>query len=448
MSDIFFEMWKQDVEQGSSIPALLPTETIDPTLGAIVINEIPRPSKTHSFIKSVEIPEKKRKSYELLYKLLDNYERLASAGERQTAAELKEQDDFLDYVIGTVPMKLAFEKAKQIRPDKIKSVEDWRQFNHDTWFELFDKKERDRSAFEHVLLLDVKDRGGRVGIGGGHGWLFLAISDGILVPGIVDHPQKDLITNLGPKYGGSRLTQQGFMHPEIITYSFQYDYIEQSTGRKIVATKPKGGALMGVSPELQMATGSLAFLMKSSEVSKVVLGYRDDRTFFGDIKRFPAPNRKSLITNYVVFQGTRKPGTAGFERGKNKVVVESPKRASEQPSGFDSAIRILGALVNPPGDDSRHEVGEVVDIVNVTESRVDLSGSTIEGANGNRQLLVGELDAFESMRISLEEASLRNRDGSITIRDAEEDIVDSVKYLSAEAQKEEYLVVGQGLTRE
>ena len=197
MSDLFFEMWKQDVQDGASIPALLPSEPVDPSVGAIVIHEVPKPARSHAFIQSVHIPEQKRQSYKLLYSLMDNYDRRANRGEAQTPQERNEEQAFLDYVLEAVPMQMAFDRAKQLRPDKIKTVDDWRKFNHQTWFEMFVKKESGRSAFEHVLLLDVKERGRRVSIGGGHGWLFLAISDGLTIPGILDHPQRDLITNLG-----------------------------------------------------------------------------------------------------------------------------------------------------------------------------------------------------------------------------------------------------------
>ena len=204
---------------------------------------------------------------------------------------------------------------------------------------------------------------------------------------------------------------------------------------------------MGVSPELQMAMGSLAFLMDTKQLSKVALGYRDDRVFWGDIKRFPASNGTSLITNYVVFRGTK------VSENENRGTPQDQARTKQNPSSVQDettsklGLLILGALVNPPGDDKKAHVGEFVDLVNNTSTRCDLTGLTIEGNNGVKQPLMGEVGAFETVRIILDEASLRNRKGKIVLRDGQETMLDEVEYSGESAQREEYLMTGAGLSR-
>lgn len=96
-----------------------------------------------------------------------------------------------------------------------------------------------------------------------------------------------------------------------------------------------------------------------------------------------------------------------------------------------SDVRIYSALVNPAGDDTDKET---VSLINSSNFVLDLKGWTIEGNNGNAYTLIdAKLDARETRTFNLPFTDIQlvnqpDQSATITLRDANEKIVDTVNY--------------------
>lgn len=103
-------------------------------------------------------------------------------------------------------------------------------------------------------------------------------------------------------------------------------------------------------------------------------------------------------------------------------------------------IRIVAALVNPLANERGHET---VTLINTTPRDIELSGWVMADASG-RQLLSGLLAEGEAIRIKLSNSvKLSNIRDTITLLDAQENIIDQVSYQARELPPEGHVMVFQ-----
>ncbi len=100
-----------------------------------------------------------------------------------------------------------------------------------------------------------------------------------------------------------------------------------------------------------------------------------------------------------------------------------------EPQSKSVDVKIVAALINPAGPEPGNES---VTLLNRTDAAIVVDGWSVADAKGRRHTLAGTLAAGDSRRETLPEnsngAQLRNKGGSITLRDAHGDTVDQVKY--------------------
>jgi uncharacterized protein YukJ len=104
-------------------------------------------------------------------------------------------------------------------------------------------------------------------------------------------------------------------------------------------------------------------------------------------------------------------------------------------TGLDS-LRIVAALVNPPGDDVSHET---VTLLNPTPGVVDLNGWKLVDGNGKTLALTGPvLGVGEALRITLtgQNVQLGNKGGTLNLRNPAGIIVHGVTWTEAQAGKQ------------
>lgn len=206
-----------------------------------------------------------RRSYKVLFDLLDNYERETGVAERVTPKELAENNAFLNAVIDTAPMRYAhvwLVKNKKFVGD----MQGFKKKLESIWFGLYRRESRnDSSGFEHVFVGEEKN--GK--ICGCHNWLQ-----------VYNEERRGRIDYRGyirPKQRG-----HNFMEPhnkeQLITIQFRWD-----NEIKLVST-----SLIGVSPEFEMALYTMCFL-NGEENNHVQLG-----PYLANIKCFPFGRGKDI----------------------------------------------------------------------------------------------------------------------------------------------------------
>jgi uncharacterized protein YukJ len=118
------------------------------------------------------------------------------------------------------------------------------------------------------------------------------------------------------------------------------------------------------------------------------------------------------------------------------VVVPPP---GQPPDGGDLSIRIVGALVNPGGDDQRRES---VLLLNTTVNDVNLGGWAIANKAKERYALTGTIKAGETLTFGLPaQVPLSNKGGIITLLDSSGLKIHGVSYTKQQASQEGRIVV-------
>ncbi len=155
---------------------------------------------------------------------------------------------------------------------------------------------------------------------------------------------------------------------------------------------------------------------------------------------FPAEDR--WLAFFLVFQsqsfvtdgqGNIAPEVGGEEEPGGQVVVT--------PAGGLASLRIVAALVNPPGDDVGHES---VTLLNPTTDAVDLNGWKLADGHGKTLTLGGpSLAAGETLRIGLtgQNVQLGNKGGSLTLSNPAGLVAHGVSWTETQAGKQGWTLV-------
>ena len=99
----------------------------------------------------------------------------------------------------------------------------------------------------------------------------------------------------------------------------------------------------------------------------------------------------------------------------------------------DGIVRIIGAMVNPPGPAPEKES---VTLLNASPKRIDLNGWTIADRNKKKMPLTGALEPGGTLRVSLtKDLQLGNDGGIITLLDGRGLKVDGVSYTKEQARE-------------
>jgi uncharacterized protein YukJ len=110
------------------------------------------------------------------------------------------------------------------------------------------------------------------------------------------------------------------------------------------------------------------------------------------------------------------------------------------PIAATAAVRIIAALVNPPGDD----VGkETVTLINTSPEQVDLSGWAIADRLKRKQPLSGTINPGEVIKVSLGQNGIQldNNGGIITLLDHKGIKIDGVSYTKEDSRKQGWTIV-------
>jgi hypothetical protein len=418
MADIYQQIWHADQSE-SGIQPILDSESVDHTNGFVKVNSHLRVDAPDlRVLPEVEIPETKRRTYDLCRELFDNYALPERDEENETPMEREEIHDLIHAIVDTAPMQVAREYIAQASGTSL-TRERWYNTIMEMWFRRFSMGgDPALTGFEHVVV--GEQEGPRAQ--GYHFWYKYYLDDGfadltdspeVEFPGLKD----DRIVYLGSKQSAGQA-----QFPESVTISYKWHAPDYERAKIRPLTKKIGGFFVGCSIEGLLALGAVrAHVGARAPKEAVINGARYS------LKVYRSSNNRHIRTFYPVFLGAAE-GGGGKESERNG---ESPIVAGN--------VRIVAALINPEG----HDPGsETVTLINIGSTAQPLDGWRIEDRNRKTQSLTGmTIEPGSTLRVTLDPAGaqLSNKGGKISLLDDRGNAVHVVTYSKGQART-------QGLT--
>ncbi|KAF4078712.1 hypothetical protein AMELA_G00184720 [Ameiurus melas] len=206
-------------------------------------------------------------TYAAFIALLDNYEKKTDVSENFSSAEVQEQENFLKQTMKNTELgrKLfSFFYTKGY-------YSSWEEFLYDLrmmWFGLYSRSSGtlDSSGFEHIFLGEIKS--GKVS--GFHNWVRFYLQE-----------KSRLLNYYSHSYDGPWTS-----YPDVLGMQFMWDgYYKQV-----------GSALIGSSPEFDLAVYTLCYVTRPGKSCRLSLGgkplsiqtYTWDKNTYGDGKKYIA----------------------------------------------------------------------------------------------------------------------------------------------------------------
>lgn len=416
MEDIYQEIWAAD-QQGSGIKPVIHAGQGKVKDGYVVVNEKSVADPDHALFGDVVIPDSKKKTYDLCKKLFNNYTLDQTKVEDETIEELGEVMEFLDAILYSGPMEVARDYI-QIQTGKKFTDHKWYQLVSDLWFTPYKMGNNPSlTGFEHIVVGEQK----KSKAGGYHFWYKYWLDDTAALSGT-----DDIVYN--GTAGG--MQDKNLLVPEISTISYTwnaFDY-ERAVNRRLF--KKIGGFFNGCSAEGLIALGTVrGYFPARAPKETTINGSKYE------LKVFHGSSQRHLRTFYPVFldivEQIEQP-----EIPDTPIALPTPITSHPDTSAASHAVQIIGAKVNPKGDD----VGkETVTIVNTGAVDVDITGWKIEDKNGNKYELtkknIGSGD-FQTYMLKKNTAQLSNKGGEIKLIDASDETVHEVFYTVNKAREQ------------
>ncbi|XP_036426723.1 poly(U)-specific endoribonuclease-A [Colossoma macropomum] len=206
-------------------------------------------------------------TYKAFIALLDNYERKTGVSESVSSVEVQEQEKFLKETMKNT--NLGKELYSFLNTKGYYSS--WEEFLEDLkmmWFGLYSRSsgKMDSSGFEHIFSGEIKD--GKVS--GFHNWVRFYLLE-----------KQGLLNYYSHSFDGAWLS-----YPDVLGMQFMWDgYYKQV-----------GSAIIGSSPEFDLAVYSLCYITRPGKLCRLSLGglqlniqtYTWDKTTYGDGKKYIA----------------------------------------------------------------------------------------------------------------------------------------------------------------
>jgi poly(U)-specific endoribonuclease len=334
-----------------------------------------------------------RRTYQTLVKLLDNYEFAKDEKEDALGANPLEDAERVDFIDAVVKTEVGQRVFKHFQTQGALTEAEFSQLLTQLWFEPFNNyyggnEVRDCTGFEHVF---VGEEGSRSGFGGYHYWYTFFLQE-----------KTQTVDFLGHNYGNTR---GGETIPSVATLAMRWN---TPAGP---ATKEVSGFLVGPSPELILLWGALAYAENAGtnadkEIPVSIEGADLNLVLYRNVERGRSEDQvrgKHIRSFYPKYMGL----SAGSAPPKVlPTVPQTPKKSG--------TIRITQALINAPGAEERGN--EWVEIQNLGENPVDLTGWTLQTQSKVTKKLTGTLQVKESQRVVIE--PLSNRGGTLFLFDA------------------------------
>ncbi len=364
-------------------------------------------------------------TYAALLKLFDNYLVNYRDPEDFTQQENDETISFLNLLLDTQPMKVAYNYITNNLGKKI-SRDEFLKDIQAIWFEPFTNYYGNDatyycSGFEHVFVGEGKYSRGGPGWGevsGYHNWVKFYQDE-----------SKGRVNFLGTQYKLPGVSE--VKNPHVVTLQMTWT-LSNITGDPVAQIfKERGGFFVGTSPECDIALGTVAYY---ESIQKLTVNERRAATIQGG------------NYNLVIYRETTKEQERGkhirsfypeFQGGGNFEPLPRPGstpvlRPIEDLQIQNGLVVIVAALPNPEGAES----GEWVELKNTSSEQISLDGWFLTDKAGRRRMLEGTLNSNEQKQFSVRTISplsmqLGNSGGRIVLYQPDGQTIASVFYNKA-----------------
>ncbi|NET04829.1 MAG: endoribonuclease [Symploca sp. SIO2B6] len=370
----------------------------------------------------------KKLTYVSFIQLLDNYTIRTLDPEFTPDQEEQEQRDFINLIISTKPIQIALEYINQELGANLSQIQFKAKLQR-IWFELYTnyyngKSTHFASGFEHVFVGEGKfnirsgnnlDNLGT--ISGYHSWVKFYLDE-----------QNQRVNFLGYKY--DLKGKAGSNNPNVVTLQMLQDVTDMRGNIIAQLFKKKGGFFVGPSPECEIAMATVAYF----------------QSIDGLIRDRQRISINDANYNLVLYRSTNPNGSRGeFIRSFFPIFlgndgVKEPEMNRPEIVPIDNIIKndgsvvIVAALPNPEGSDTGGR--EWVELKNVTNSPINLTGWEMQDKMGRPESLSGTLEPNEVKRFPVRRSSnssmqMTNKSGLIAVFDNQLQQVATVKYSRA-----------------
>lgn len=344
-----------------------------------------------------------KRTYVSFINLLDNYAISSVDPEFTNEQEEAEQREFVSVIMKTKPIQLALRYINQEFGENLSE----QQFSSKLmriWFELYTNYFRGRSTefasgFEHVFVgegkydIDAGDTKETLGkVSGYHSWVKFYLDE-----------QNQRVNYLGYKY--DLQGQEGPANPNVVTLQ-QSQTVSDMRGNIIAKLfKKKGGFFVGTSPECEIAIATVVYY----------------ESIYGRVRRDKRRvNINSANYDLVLYRNVNPNGSRGEmirsffpiflsldDREEQEMKEERREESEIDPPRIvpidniinnDASVAIARALPNPSGADKGKEW---VELQNVSNAAISLTGWQMEDRVGRPQSLSGILQPNEVKRFTV-----------------------------------------------
>ncbi len=278
--DIYQKIWDADMI-GSGLRPILPAEKAERSEGYVVVDpESCKPD--HHILKEVYIPVHKKRSYQLIEQLFDNYTLNQLNNERNTLNESKEVKEYLNMAIDSPPLKIArkFIEEKSLKPF---TQQQWYTYLHDLWFRQFDwESGKDLSGFEHVFVGEQKRRK----LVGHHFWYKYYLEDNAEL----NKQKRDLIELTCLNHH-----KQNPAAPYVMMAGFHFKAFDYEKRRFIKILKKRCAFFVGISAEGLLALGTVRAFPHPDVPETFTLNNSQYK-----LELYMSPDGKSIRTFYPI----------------------------------------------------------------------------------------------------------------------------------------------------
>lgn len=376
----------------------------------------------HPLFHKVDDSRLSKPTYQAMIKLFDNYLVNYRDPEDFTPEEEGEIGDFLDLLLDTQPMQLAYEYITE-GLGKPMSKDKFKQELRIIWFEPYtnyfgEDVVKYCSGFEHVFVgegkFNLRGGPGWGEISGYHNWVKFYLDE-----------SKGRVNFLGTQYKLPGVSE--VLNPHVVTLQMTWT-LDDMAGNPIAQVfKQRGGFFVGISPECDMALGTVAYyesVQKLTVDERRAVTIQEGNYNLVIYRETTADNQrgKHIRSFYPEFRGGEfeplpRPGSTPVLRPIGDVQMQT------------GSVVLVAALPNPEGSES----GEWVELKNTSSEPIALEGWFLTDKIGRRRMLEGTLAPNEQKQVlvrtnSPQSMQLGNSGGRIVLYQPNGEMVVSVFY--------------------
>ncbi|NEO97920.1 MAG: endoribonuclease [Symploca sp. SIO2E9] len=434
--DIYQQIWESDQNQFSVSPRNSSGDWEDKDADILLDEQVKASGKRSIDLATRPLFHKvnedklfdEKRTYVSFIKLLDNYTIRTLDPEFTADQEEQEQRDFIDLIISTKPIQMALEYINKELEENL-SEKQFKAKLQRIWFELYTNYYKGKSihfasGFEHVFVGEGKfnirsgNKQATLGdISGYHSWVKFYLDE-----------QNQRVNFLGYKY--DLKGNAGPNNPNVVTLQMLQDVTDMRGNVIAQLFKKKGGFFVGPSPECEIAMATVAYFQSLDGIIRDKQRISiNDANYDLVLYRSTNPNgsRGEFIRSFFpIFLST--------DGVKEPVGPETTIVPIDDIIKNDGSVVIVAALPNPEGSDTGGR--EWVELKNVTNTPIDLTGWEMQDKMGRPEPLRGTLGPNEVKRFPVRRSSnssmqMTNKSGLIAVFDNKSQQVATVRYSRA-----------------